>query len=448
MKRIKIINGRIPDFTNGSLRYADILIKDNVIYTVGTVNEDADEVIDAEGQIVSPGFINIHTHESKPNDNFFNAFCELRMGVTTSCAGNCGDEAFPILDFIDSISRKGSPVNYLMFVGQNNLRKDAGATDHYASSTVLQLDHMKKRLSLLRKAASPVGLSCGFEYSPGITAEETIELLDALEDDGYLVSVHMRADGSGSVHSTEELVEISRCSGYDMQMSHIGSMASGYMRENLAIIENARRDGLDMMTDCYPYNAFSCSIGSAVFDDSNIKKREYGSILIVNGPNAGMFCDRELLEYERKNRPNGRAVCFAMDNDEIALALKQPYTMVGSDGGYTDGTGHPRGSGTFPRVLGRLVRMDGSLTLMDALKKMTVMPAERLKLNRKGQIAEGYDADIVIFDPETIIDKAEYELSKCTLPPEGISRVIVSGETAVKNNEIVNSSLGRYIKYK
>lgn len=449
MKDLKIVNGLVPDFDKDCFQEADVLIHEGVIEQVGCVSAETREVIDADGHIVAPGFLNIHAHEDAPDIFPFTAERELLMGVTTEIAGNCGVIAYPNEDFKARLDRDGAPCNFMMFIGQNSLREFSGITDPYQRTTPAQLDRMKLELSRLRKTVYPAGLSCGFEYHPAITTEETVELLTALEEEGYLTAVHFRADGADAPDSTRELVEISRLSGYPMQMSHIGSCSAfGYMQETLTILDQARADGVDIMADCYPYDAFCTPIGSAVFDEQQMKKRPYESILIGMGENAGKRCDRELFEYERREHPDYGVVCFAMNMDEVYDAFRHPLVMVGSDGGYMEGVGHPRGAGTFPKVLGKLARDEKVLSLMEALKKMTVMPAQRVHLYTKGQVREGFDADLVIFDPDTINDRAGYDAESCAMPPEGISRVLIGGKTVVKDNRIILNDQGRYLSYK
>ena len=448
MKDLKIVNGLVPDFKENCFREADVLIHEGVIEEVGSVTAETAEVIDAAGQVVAPGFLNIHAHEDDPEGYPFTAERELLMGVTTEIAGNCGGNAYPAEAFKAKIDQEGSPSNYLIFIGQNSLREFAGAADPYGKTTPAQLDQMKKELARLTKAVKPVGLSSGFEYHPAITTEETIELLTALEEEGYLTAAHFRSDGANSPASTQELVDISRASGYAMQMSHIGSCAAyGYMRPTLDVLEKGRAEGVDIMADCYPYDAFCTALGSAVFDEEQMKKRPYETIMITMGENAGKRCDKELFEYERRVHPEMGVVCFEMKIEEVYEAFRNPLVMVGSDGGFAGGIGHPRGAGTFPKVLGSFARDLKILSLMDALKKMTIMPAERLKLKTKGQVAAGFDADLVLFDPATIRDRADYRLESCTLPPEGISRILIAGKTAVLENQILRGDLGRYIPY-
>ena len=449
MKDLKILHAKIPNFETNSWEIADILIDRGMISEVGTVHEDTAETIDAGEQIVSPGFIDIHAHEDHFTGgakDFFTAACAVRMGVTTRIGGNCGESYNRIEDFCRRIVADGSPTNYMMFVGQNSLRQYAGADDRYRPSTARQLDQMKRDLAISKKYG-PVGLSCGFEYAPGVTTEETIELLTALNEEGYLTSVHFRSDGPGSLDSIDELIEIQRRSGYGIQMSHIGSCSAvGYMEQALASISHARSQGVDITCDCYPYTAFCTGIGTAVFDEESFQKWDYSDLLITAGPYKGKRCDKKLFQLLRRTNPDLYVAAFVMNEPEVELAFQAPFVMVGSDGGFSDDGGHPRGAGTFPRVLGRLVREKGVLTLLDALRKMTVLPADRLNLHTKGEIKEGFDADLVIFDEAAISDCATYE--NPTLAPEGISHVIVNGQIAVRGKNLVNPSLGRYIPYK
>lgn len=450
MKDLKILNARIPYFETNSWNTSDILIDKGKIVKIGIVNEDTKDTIDAQGKIVAPGFIDIHAHEDPINAgeyNFFTARCELKMGVTTKAAGNCGETYDDLESFCRNIEKKGSPTNYLMFVGQNFLRERVGALNRYKPSTKMELEKMKKLLQEYKKF-SPIGLSCGFEYAPGITTTETIELIKTLEDEGFLTSVHFRSDGAKSLESIKELVEIYNHTGYGIQMSHIGSCSAvGYMKEALYAINIARQEGVDITTDCYPYNAFCTGIGTAVFDEGCFEKwkKDYGDILVTGGKYKNQFCTKEIFDEIRISDPDMYVVAFVMNEEEIEMAYKDPYVMVGSDCGYVNGCGHPRGAGSFPRVLKRFVNEKKTISLMDALRKMTILPADRLKLKSKGEIKEGFDADIVIFDPLRIKDKATFE--NPTLSPEGIDYVIINGQIAVCQNKIINDNLGQYIPY-
>lgn len=448
MKDLKIINARIPDFETDTWRTADLLIDRGVICQIGTVTEDAETTIDAAGKVVSPGFIDMHSHEDLitggPYRNLA-ALCQLRMGVTTAVAGNCGENYNDLGDFVRYIKACGSPVNYLMFVGQNRLRLLSGADNRYAPSTKQQLEKQKK---LLREslAYGPIGLSCGLEYSPGITTEETIDLLSVFSEDGYLTSVHFREDGAGSLASIDELITIIKQSGIPLQMSHIGSCsATGYMEDAIASLRNARARGIDITSDCYPYAAFCTSIGTTVFDEGCFEKwdKGYEAIFITGGAYKNQFCTKDIFEKVRRETPEMPVVAFVLNEDEVIRACKEPFVMIGSDCGFEDGSGHPRSAGTFPRVLARYVREKNELSLIDALRKMTVQPAKRVLLSTKGEIKEGFDADLVIFDENTIADKADFEHP--ALPPVGIDYVIVDGKIALESGALANTAAGAYI---
>lgn len=452
MKDLKIVNAKFPDFESNDWIEADILIHDGKIEKIGDVSEECKEVIDASGKVVSPGFIDIHAHEDEfkgnRQDDFFTAQRGLLMGVTTEIVGNCGDMYNSPETFVNRIDKEGAPVNYMTFIGQNYLREQAGAMDRYKASTVEQLDKMKMMLAATKKYG-PVGLSCGFEYAPGVTSEETVNLAKALDEEGYLISVHFREDGPKAPDSTRELIEISKATGYGIEMSHIGSCAAvGYMDETLNVIKEARDAGVDISTDCYPYNAFCTGIGTAVFDEGCFERwgKTYSDILVLDGPYVNQRCDRELFEKLKKEDPDLHVAVFAMNREEVDKAFATPFVMVGSDCGFVNRHGHPRGAGAFPKVIREYVREKKMITLMQALRKMTVMPAERVKLKYKGEIKEGNDADIVIFDENNIADGATFE--NPTAAPKGIDYVIVNGHIAAEAGVVKSDNCGKYIRYK
>ncbi len=451
MSTLKIINGKIPNFDQMKLEKKDVLIKDGKIEKIGKIEEDTDQTIDADGKIVSPGFIDIHMHEEvieDEKDPYFTSYYELKMGTTTCVGGNCGNNRQSVKEFKDYIDKNGAPVNYLSFIGHNYLRNQVGIEDRYRAATDKEIEKMKE----LIKESLPLGIlgiSYGIEYSPGIDFHELVEITKALDSKNYLLSAHYRSDGEQSVESIEEMVKISTDSGMPMQISHIGSCSAfGFMKETLDMIKEYKDQGADIMADCYPYDAFATFIGSAVFDDGCFERwdKTYSDILLTEEPMKNVRCDKETFEKARKDYPNMIAAAFVMREEEVIEALKAPFVFIGSDSLFKKDMGHPRGAGTFPRVLGKYVREMGEITLLDALWKMTLGPAQRLNLATKGSIKEGMDADITIFDPETVIDGATF--AEPTLPPVGISHVILDGKIAVKDNEVIEGRLGKFIKYK
>ncbi|MDO5650319.1 MAG: amidohydrolase family protein, partial [Gallicola sp.] len=248
--------------------------------------------------------------------------------------------------------------------------------------------------------------------------------------------------------SVREMCEIGRITGIPFQVSHISSCSAfGNMEEVLDLIEDYRKSGVDITVDAYPYGAFSTAIGTAVFEGDFLERwnKDYYAIVLTEEPYKNVPCTEEIFLDARKNYPKMYAVANVMNEDEVIDALKRDFVMVASDGVLRNYSGHPRAAGTFPRVLGKYVREMGKLEFFDALYKMTLFPAERLRVdNFKGKVEEGYDADLVIFNRDEIIDCATFEEPR--IPPKGISHVIVNGNIAVKDNQIIRNNLGRYIR--
>lgn len=451
MYDLLIQQGTIVDFEKNKKFVGDIGIKDGKIVDIGRCEEGALNVINAEGLIVSPGFIDIHMHEeiignTVDGDDYDIANKMLRMGVTTGVGGNCGRNRQDTKEFLEFIDNNGAPINYLTYIGHNYLRDSLGIDD-YQKSSKLEIQKMKDMAKRDIEEAGAIGISFGIEYSPKITFEEMVEISNAVKDDNVLLSAHYRSDGPQAVDSIKELIEISKATNKPMQIAHIGSCSAyGFMRETLDCIDAAIKEGVDLRADCYPYEAFSTSIGSAVFDEGCFERwnKSYDSILLTEEPYKGMRCNEELFYKARKEYPKMLVVAFVMNEKEVIEALKEPFVYVASDGVYNRGQGHPRGAGTFPRVLGKYVRDEGHLDLIEALKKMTLLPAQRLGLATKGDIKIGMDGDLVIFNLDTIIDGADF--IEPTKPPKGIEYVIIDGKIALKQNQIVNNRLGKSIR--
>ncbi len=451
MYDLKIINAKVIDFDTNSEKDCDIGIENEKIKCIGTCPEKASYEIDVKGKIVAPGFIDIHMHEeviglTADGDVYDIANKMLLMGATTCVGGNCGNNRQSVDDFFKSIDEKGAPVNYLSFIGHNYLRNIVGNEDRYRKSSKDEIVRMQGLANAAIKSGA-IGLSFGLEYCPGTDFNEAIQLCEGLERKDILLSAHYRKDAKYGIDSIKELIDISKVTGIPMQISHLGSCtAYGMMKESLKVIEEAIGLGADILADCYPYDAFSTFIGSACFDEGcfELWNRSYESILLTEAPYVGVRCNKELFYKARKEYPNMLVVAFVMNDDEIIEAIKAPFVMIASDGLLRKGQGHPRASGTFPRVLGRYVRDLQAIPLLDALKKMTLYPAQRLGLSHKGQVKVGYDADLVIFDKEQILDGATFE--NPTLPPKGIEYVLIDGKVAVKNNVIVQGRLGKVIR--
>ena len=445
-----IINGLCPDYEAGQMVQKNIGLKDGKIAYLGDEMPEAAEVIDAAGKVVSPGFIDIHMHEEKflkEGKKYSIGEMMLDMGVTTVVGGNCGEQYQSLAEFKAVVEELGgAPVNYVMLAGYNTFRTKLGI-GRYEHATKEQMESMKASIQNELKEGA-WGFSFGIEYDPGITYEEMLFACGASDNPNHLVSAHYRADCIGNIDSIEEMVKLSAAIPQKFQISHLSSCSAiGQMQPSLECINKAMETNPKLNYDTYPYNAFSTTMGSTVFEDGCLEVwgKDYDSILLTDDPYKNVYCTEEVFKDARENYPGMLAVAFVMNEEEIAAAIANKNGMVASDGIINNGNGHPRAAGTFPRVLGKYVREDKVLPMVDALRKITLEPAKRLGLDDiKGQIAVGADADIVIFNPETIIDKADFTHLEA---PEGIEYVLIGGRKAIAEGKKVNDRLGRFLPF-
>lgn len=451
MLDIIIKNGSYPDFEAGIMVKGSLAIKDGKIKKIYGENDpidEAKEIIDAEGKVVSPGFIDIHMHEEdfiNEGKQYVISKLMAYQGVTTCVGGQCGVQKQPISYFKEVIEELGgAPVNYLMLVGYNEIRTKQGIGRHEQPTE----EQLKTMIKIIEEEldAGAVGISFGIEYDPGITTDEVVSVVNAFKDREIFVAAHYRSDGKQAVPAVEEMIEIQRNINQKFQISHLSSCsAMGKMKECLKLINDEMDRNPNLDYDTYPYNAFSTTMGSEVFEDGCLEEwgKDYNDILLTDDPYKNVRCTKEIFDKCRKEHPEMLAVAFVMNEDEIEMAISNKNGMVASDGIINHNNGHPRAAGTFPRVLGKYVREEQALTLIDALEKMTLRPANRIGLESKGRIKEGCDADLVIFDPNTILDGATYE--SLNIRPKGINYVILGGEVAIKDNDILKSNLGTFI---
>jgi len=450
--RIIIKNGRVIDPASGTDDIRSLFIENDKLAAPFS-EEAADELIDASGMVVCPGFIDIHMHEdpveedgsiySDPERSVFS--CMLRMGVTTAVGGNCGESHIHPADYLDLVDRCGAPCNVAMLAGHSYFRYASGASDKYGSATPEQISEIAAGIAnaLDRGCA---GVSFGIRYVPGITADELLAAAEPCRTRNKFIAAHIRDDAEAVFSAAEEFLSAAEKLSVPAQVSHIGSMAGfGQMRRFLEMIMEYRSKGLDVTCDCYPYNAFSTSIGSTTYDPGWLERYgcDYGVLEISEGTYKGLRCTKEIFDEVRREYPDYKTVCYVMKDTEIRPALEHELVMCASDATMSHGQGHPRAAGTFPRFIAEYCG-DNALPLSEGIRKMTLMPAERLGLKNKGSLSIGSDADIVIFDPATIRDNASF--TEPTLPPSGIERVLIGGRTALVKGKMIESGLGRAVR--
>jgi len=367
------------------------------------------------------------------------------MGVTTAVGGNCGINEYDPVEYLNIVDRDGAPVNVAMLAGHEYFRRKAGAVDKYAPATEEQKTALVDGVQAALKGGC-MGLSFGLRYVPGINEDEFHRCAVCCQPQKKLITAHVRDDADYIFESVAEVAEAGEKFGLPVQISHIGSMGGfGQMEALLRQVDGYRLNGLDISMDCYPYCAFSTEIGATTYDDGWMERYrcDYSVLEFSEGKYKGQRANAETFAEMRRDCPEYLTVCHVMKAEDIDCAYRHPGVMVASDGILDHGQGHPRAAGTFPRFFAEYVRT-GKVSMYAAIEKMTAQPAARLGLANKGRLNAGADADMVIFDPEHIADRATF--AEPMLAPVGIDRVLISGKTAAKNCEIVSGREGRAIR--
>lgn len=448
--KILIQNGTVIDPASGVHEKRDVWIDGSRISAPAA---HADTVIDASDKIVCPGLIDIHMHEDPVDregrlesyDESSVFACMLHMGVTTAAAGNCGENKYHPADYLDLVDRDGAPVNVAMFAGHGFFRHLAGCNDRYAPASPAQRSQMAKELEAALDRGC-VGISYGIRYEPGMDAQELKETAVGCRKQGKPIAAHIRDDAQQVFFAAREFLDAGLELEVPMQVSHIGSMAGfGQMEAFLALIDEYRRKRPDVYCDCYPYDAFSTGLGSATYDDGWLDRYgcDYDVLELCLPEYRGMRCTEALFRKVRAEQPECVTICHVMHQADVDLAYRHEAVMVASDATLDRGKGHPRACGTFPRVLGQYVK-NGTLTLDDAIRRMTALPARQLGLSAKGTLRVGADADVLIFDPETIADRTTF--AQPLTPPAGIEWVLLGGKPVLRDGLILDRRAGRSVR--
>ncbi len=450
-----------------------VIIKGDSIVAVGKrgrINIPADaRVIDAHGLVVAPGFIDTHNHSDRGLDQDPSATTQVSQGITTVAVGQDGGSEFPIGEYLNKLDSNPVALNVLTFVGHATLRSRVMGQDTNRHATAAEIEQMKQMVEQAMREGA-FGLSTGLEYEIGkpATTEEVIALASVAGRAGGIYISHMRDEADKTFEALNELIRIGREGHLPAQVSHIklGSVAVwGRALEAVALINAARKRGQDVTADCYPYDAWNSTIRvlipSGRHDDPNDVARGLAdvggaqNITIVNCRAHPEYEFKTLDEIARQQnvtpvemymrivRDGGATiVCHSMKDEDIRIFYQQPWVMVSSDGGI--GSRHPRGAGTFPRVLGRFVREQHWLSLPEAIRKMTALPAWRLGLKDRGLIKSGYKADLVLFDPAAVIDRSTFQQPQ--LISAGVKTVFVNGVEVWQDEKVTGNRPGRALR--
>ncbi len=521
-----IVRGAVVyDGTGAAGRAADIGVVGDKIAKVGRLSSRASgRVIDAKGLAAAPGFIDIHDHSAEGLLVDPRAESAVRQGVTTLIGGNCGESVFPLTEeeaeatarrwreefgldlswrdaagFFSRLEASGLALNFGSLVGHGSVR---AAVMGYGNRkpTEAELDGMKALVAESLKQGA-MGLSSGLEYTPGSFAaeDELVELCRVVRERGGFYATHMRDEEDRVLEALDEAIRIARAAGVPLQVSHlkVGYAVNWPKFDDLiGRVEAARREGLDILCDRYPYIAWATSLGMlfplwaregetrdfiARLEDPALDEKLRGELaeqekklggwdrvlvssvrsegrrgmegrnILELAAEAGKdpyACIRNLLVEER-----GRVgmITFAMSEDHLRRLMAHPLVGVGADGSAVARTGplskghpHPRFYGTFPRALGTYVREEKLIPLEGMIRKMTSMPARRLGLEGRGEIREGAFADLVLFDPGRVADRATW--ADPQQYPDGIPCVVVNGQIVVENGEHTGRLPGRVLR--
>ncbi len=493
---ILITNGKIIDGTGNSWYYGNIAVKDGKIIKVGReVNLSARKIIDAKGLIVAPGFIDVHTHLEGDESKDPEAKSFIYDGVTTCITGNCGSSNIDIGKYLKWIDSLKLSINIATLIGHNDVRKKVmGRANRDATP-----DEMKQMENIVDKAMKDgaVGFSTGLIYIPGTYTKtpEIVELAKIAARYNGVYATHMRDEGDSVTYAINEALTIGREAKIPVEISHFklsGQQNWGRSKETVPMIEAARKEGIEVTIDQYPYTASSTSISTLIPDEiladgqdsvnARLEKREIKKYVIssllkrlkkrklkhfsyavvayyspdttYNGKSIEQINLMKGKKHKRKAEAEtiidimktggASAIFHGMSEEDIKRIMKYPFNMFASDATIrTLGSGmpHPRGYGTNARVLAKYVRDEKIISLEEAIRRMTSLPAQKFQLNNRGLLREGYAADIVIFDEKEVQDVSTYD--KPHAYSKGFHFVLVNGVLTVENEKHIGARAGQ-----
>ncbi len=436
--------GRVMDPETGLDAVRNVGISDGKIARISSETLAGRRVVHAAGLVVAPGFIDLHQH----GQDIASQRLKALDGVTTALELEIG--AADVMQFLNakeghSLIHYGTSASYVAarslafgapLPAGSILPKSGPATDQPATPEQIEATRQRLRAEL---DAGGLAVGMGIEYTPGSTRLEVIDMFRLAAERRVPVYTHARSSGriehGPTVEEISELIGAAAVTGASLHIVHINSTCLREVFDCLSMVEGGRARGLDVTTEAYPYIAGMTAINSAVFNPGWQEKQgiSYGDLML---PETGERLTKERFDELHGSSTAHWVVIFSNKQEIIDRVIPHPLVMIASDGL----AGHPRNAGTFSRVLAQYVREKGTVTLMDALRKMSLMPAEMLERStpaarQKGRLQEGADADIVVFDPATISDRATFE--KPMEPSVGVHYLLVGGTVVVDEGKIV-----------
>jgi N-acyl-D-aspartate/D-glutamate deacylase len=441
---IVMSGGRVIDPESGldAVRYVGINGKKIAAISTSPLHGKID--IDANGLVVSPGFIDLHSHGQTPEAYRYKAMdgvttaLELEVGVSPVSEWYAAREGKSLIHF--GASSGHIPARMALMHDSGRLLPRDGAMNRPATA-----EEQKAIEALVQKGLDEgaLGMGMGITYTPTASPDEILNLFYLAAKFKRPVFVHMR---SGNViASLQEVITDAAAAGAPLHVVHLNSSAAANTPQALRMIEGVRARGLDVTTEAYPYTAGMTEIASASYNGWRNRPPEYFSTLLW--PATGERLTRE--SFERYRKQGGFVASFSNTEEMVKVAITHPFVMIASDGIIENGIGHPRAAGTYSRVLSKYVREEKALSLMDAIRKSSLMPAQRLEvmspqMRQKGRIKVGADADRGVFDPARVIDNATYQ--NPAQYSEGFRYVMVEGMFVVRDGKLQDVTPGQGIR--
>lgn len=494
-----IRNGKLIDGTGNQWQYKDLAIQGNQIVAVGNLkNWKAVKEIDAKGYIVAPGFIDVHGHlEGGENRNPL-ASNFLYDGVTTVVTGNCGGSADDLNVYFNRLDSIGMSINIASLIGHNTIRKQVmGSANRHATEAELQ--QMEKIAAQAMKDGA-VGMSTGLIYIPGTYAptEEVVRLAKIIAANGGVYASHIRNEENQVVDAVNEAIHIGRTANIPVEISHFkisGQNNWGRSKETLPLVINARKEGIDVTIDQYPYTASSTQLSVLLPDwvlsdgqdsvfarlknpsirkkvaneiigilkergikhftyavvanykaDSNYNGKDIEAINLLRGNKHKALDEAETI-LQMMEQGGAQMIYHGMNESDVKAIMQYPFNMFASDAGIAMkgfGKPHPRAYGTNARVLGRYVRTMGVLSLEEAIRRMTSLPANKFNIQKRGILQAGYFADIVVFDADEVSDMATFE--DAHQYAKGFKYIFVNGALSIDEGIQIPIKKGKSIR--
>ncbi len=476
-----IINARVIDGSGGPSRKVNVRVVRDRIVNVGKFEPFAeDTLVDAKGLVLAPGFVDVHSHHGDGLFEMPGALAAVSQGITTIVVGQDGDQNYPLAEFFASLEASPAAINVASYAGHGTLRNQVMGEDYQRHATPEELAEM---VGLLRTEmeAGALGLGTGLEYDPGSfsATEELVELAREAASHGGRYISHIRSEDQYFWEAIDEVIDIGREAQSPVQVSHIKLAMTrwwGQADRLISKLDEARASGVDITADIYPYRAWNSGFSwlTTLFPDRDLDRRdgaEYilrdmlspeGILVAIYRPEPaydgmtiaaiaelrGSDPETTLMELLKADMAIGgensgsQMLGFAMDEPDIEFIMAWPHTVIGSDGDLAGA--HPRGFGAFTRFLGHYIRERNLMPLEEGIRKMTSLSAQDVGIAERGSIQVGYYADLVLFDPERVGDRATPEAPH--VPSTGIERVWVNGQLVFEGGQITGNRPGKPIR--